>query len=279
MPPVDRRRTKGSTVATTTIAIANQKGGVGKTAITLGLADVYAQRGQRVLVIDTDPQANATAGLGLIEQPGFTLNDVLRGQDGEVLTGVIADAAVKAGEGWDGVQVVASELALANREQDQMVGREFRLRTALTDATSAWDVVLIDCPPSLGQLTINALVAADAALLVTEPRASSVDGLAQIVRTLATVKQHYNPVLRIGGVVVNRHREGLKDRAEWDATIRATYADHYVDPPVPEREVVAVATTAAAPLSAYGAKAREVLLALDAIADRALDRRPRRARR
>ncbi len=261
---------------TKVLAIANQKGGVGKTSITLGLADVYAQRHQRVLVIDIDPQANATAGVGLSQTPAFTLNDVLRGRDGEVVEGVIAEAAVAAGEGWAGVDVVASELALANREQDQMVGREFRLRTALTEATKGWDVVLIDCPPSLGQLTINALVAADAALLVTEPRASSVDGLAQIVRTLSTVKQHYNPALRIAGVVVNRHREGLRDRAEWDATIRSTYPDQYIDPPVPEREVVAVATSAAAPLSAYGSKAREVMAALDIIADRAVDRRPRR---
>jgi chromosome partitioning protein len=263
-------------VATKVLAVANQKGGVGKTSITLGLADVYARRGQRVLVIDSDPQANATAGVGLTETPSFTLNDVLRGQDGEVVQGVITEAAVPAGEGWDGVDVVASELALANREQDQMVGREFRLRTALTDGTKGWDVVLIDCPPSLGQLTINALVSADAALLVTEPRASSVDGLAQIVRTLATVHQHFNPGLRIAGVVVNRHREGLRDRAEWDATIRATYPDQYVDPPVPEREIVAVATSAAAPLSAYGAKAKEVIAALEVVADRAMDRRPRR---
>lgn len=259
---------------TKVLAVANQKGGVGKTSITLGLADVYAQRGQRVLVVDIDPQANATAGVGVSHTP-FTLNDVLRGQDGEVIPGVIADAAAEAGEGWAGVHVVASELALANREQDQMVGREFRLRTAMGEGTKGWDVVLIDCPPSLGQLTINALVAADAALLITEPRASSVDGLAQIVRTLATVKQHFNPGLRIAGVVVNRHREGMRDRAEWDATIRSTYPDQYIDPPVPEREVVAVATSAAAPLSAYGTKAREVIFALEAVADRAADRRPR----
>ena len=264
-------------MATTTIAIANQKGGVGKTSITLGLADVYAQRGQRVLVIDIDPQANATAGVGLAEAPPFTINDVLRGgDDGQVQAGVIAEAAVPAGEGWGGVHIVAGELALANREQDQMVGREFRLRQALADGTGAWDVVLIDCPPSLGQLTINALVAADAALLITEPRASSVDGLAQIVRTLATVRQHFNPTLRIAGVVVNRHREGLRDRAEWDATIRATYPDFYIEPPIPEREIVAVATSAAAPLSAYATKARDVLQALDVVADKALGRRPRR---
>ena len=264
---------------TKVIAVANQKGGVGKTSVTLGLADVLARRGQRVLVVDADPQANATAGLGLEDEATTTLNDVLRIPIEEMTTGAIAQVVTPAGEGWTGVDLVPSHLHLANRESDQEAGREKRLRKALAGAKDDWDVVLIDCPPSLGQLTINALSAADGALLVTEPRASSVDGLAAIVRTLATVKEHYNPGLRIAGVVVNRFREGMKDRVEHDAHIRSTYPDHYVDPPIPDREVVPIAASAAAPLSAYGSKARDVLSALEVVADRALDRRPRTRRR
>jgi len=253
-----------------TIAICNQKGGVGKTALTVGLADAYAERGKRVLVIDADPQANATTGLGLAETPPFTLNDVLAGHDGEVSPGVIGDAAVPAGEYWTHVDVVGSDLSLANRDQDQMVGRETRLRTALEGGTDRWDAVLIDCPPSLGQLTVNALVAADVALLVTEPRASSVDGLASIVRTIATVRRHFNERLRIAGVVVNKVRPRARDSSEWVETLRENYDTLLVDEFVPDREVISQAGSAAAPLSAYGARAREVREILDNVAERTL---------
>ncbi|MEJ5869430.1 ParA family protein [Pseudokineococcus sp. 5B2Z-1] len=256
-------------MTTHVLALANQKGGVGKTSITVGLADALARQGRRVLVIDADPQANATANLGIDQAPQFTLNDVLAVDPTTrtVAPGVIAEAIVPAGEGWTGVDVVAAELALSNREQDQDPGREARLRTAMDGALDAYDVVLIDCPPNLGQLTINALTAADAALLVTEPRAPSVDGLTQMTRTVGTVRQHYNPALRLAGVVVNRHRTDRRDRVEWVDQLREDYGTRLLEPYLPEREVIAVATSAAAPLSAYGPRGRDVLDALTAIAD------------
>jgi len=182
----------------------------------------------------------------------------------------LAEAVVDAGEGWRGVQVVAAEFALASREQDQDLGREYRLRTALEGTLAGWDVVLIDCPPSLGQLTVNALTAADCALLVTEPRAASVDGLAQMTRTVATVRQHFNADLRLAGVVVNRYRADRRDRVEWADQLRTDYGEHLVEPFVPEREIVATAASAAAPLSAYGARARDVTTVLAALAARVL---------
>lgn len=251
------------------IAVANQKGGVGKTTVTVNLAGTLARLGRRVLVVDADPQGNATTNLG-VEDPHFTLNDVLTVDPStrQVETGVISDAVVDAGEGWAGVQVVASESALANREQDQDLGRETRLRTALEGTLDRWDVVLIDCPPSLGQLTVNALTAADTALLVTEPRAASVEGLAQMTRTLASVRRHLNPDLQLGGVVVNRHRADRRDSAEWVKQLRTDYGRHLVEPFIPDREVVAAASSAASPLTAYGRAARDVTDALAAIADR-----------
>jgi len=247
------------------IAVCNQKGGVGKTSITLGLADVLAYQGRRVLIIDADAQANATTSLGVTDPP-FTLNDVLTSAGGEVTPGVITDAATPAGPGWDRIDVVASERALAAREQDQVVGRELRLRTALDGDLDRWDLVLIDCPPSLGQLSINALVAADAALLVTEPRATSVDGLSEIVRTLGTVRRALNPALALAGVVVNRHRTDRRDRTDWVDQLRTDYGAALFEPAIPEREVVAVASSAAAPLTAYGSRAKPVLDALAPIA-------------
>lgn len=251
------------------IAVSNQKGGVGKTAVTLGLADVLVRQGRRVLVIDADPQANATAGLGLGDEVPFTLNDILTvdPETRAVATGVLAQAVVPAGEGWTGVDVVASERVLAGREQDQDLGREYRLRLSMQGAVDdRWDVVLIDCPPSLGQLTVNALTAANAALLVTEPRASSVDGLAQVMQTIATVRQHFNPELRLAGVVVNQYRADRRDAAKWVENLRGDYARRLLEPFLPSREVVAVAASDALPLTSYGFRARDVVAALDALA-------------
>jgi chromosome partitioning protein len=252
------------------LALCNQKGGVGKTMLTVALADTLARSGRRVLVVDADPQANASAHLGLEDSPPFTLNDVLTVNPATraVAPGVLADAVVPAGEGWYGVDVVAAELALAGREQDQDLGREYRLRTALEGTLGGWDVVLIDCPPSLGQLTVNALTAADAALLVTEARAASVDGLAQITRTVATIRAHFNDGLRLAGVVVNRYRADRRDRAEWAERLRTDYGELLIEPFLPEREVLAAAATCAAPLSAYGARGRDLAPALAAIVER-----------
>ena len=250
------------------VALCNQKGGVGKTTLTVNLADALVQQGRRVLLIDADPQANATTHVGLDTTPPFTLNDVLTVDPAtrQVAAGIIAEAAVPAGEGWHGLSVVAAELALAGRQEDQDLGREYRLRTALEGSLDQWDVVLIDCPPSLGQLTVNALTASDTAVLVTEPRAASVEGLAQMTRTLATVRRHFNDGLNLAGVIVNRYRPDRRDRVEWVDRLRGDYGGHLLEPFVPEREVVATAASAAQPLSAYGTRSREVTDALTTLA-------------
>lgn len=248
-------------------AFGNQKGGPGKTTGTLGVADIFRRQGKRVLVVDADPQAHATAGLGVTD-PEFTMNDVLAGNNGEITPGIIADTAVPANKGWGGVDIVASEMKLANREQDQQMGRELRLRAALEGVTDRWDHILIDCPPSLGQLTINALVASDRAILVAVPRASAVDGLANMVDIIATVRRHYNPQLQIAGVMVNLVKRNRLDVTKWLGELEENYNDLLIYPTLPEREVVARAATAAAPLSAYGTAAAEIEQGFAAIADR-----------
>lgn len=259
------------------VAVCNQKGGVGKTTITAGLTEVLSRRmGKRVLLIDVDPQFNATSALG-VDDAEFTLNDVLAGGEAnEIIPGVMADAIVAAGsewqpdvdkgQDWPAVRLVAAERALAGREQDQMMGREHRLRIALDGATDEYDVVLLDCPPSLGQLTINALVAADSALLVTEARASSVEGLSEIVKTLGSVKQLFNPGLSLAGIVVNRLRKDRKDQAEWIGRLEEDYGSQLLAPYLPEREKFASAHSAAMPLSSYGSSVRELLDSLEDIA-------------
>jgi len=257
-------------------ALANQKGGVGKTACTAGVAERLADRGRRVLVIDIDPQANLTAQLGVeVNESRLTLNDVLGQLDADTDddgADYLGDAITHAGPGWsDLIGVVPSELALAHQNKAQSIGAEFRLRVALGNLASSWDDILIDCPPSLELLTLNAMIAADQVVAVTEAAANSVDGLARMIRTLGSVKKHYNPNLGLAGVVVNKFRADRLDRAAWAEKLRSAYGELVIEPTVPEREVIARATSAAVPLSALGRATpavTDVHAALDAIADR-----------
>ena len=247
------------------IAICNQKGGVGKTALTTALADVLSAFGD-VLVIDGDPQANATSILGVEVGPSeLTLADLLSPDRPTDLADADGAALRPAAEVWPRMDVLPAERGLAGREADATLGRESRLREVLGVLPGGYRWVLIDCPPSLGMLTINALVTADQALVVTEPRTSSVGAVAEMVQTIASVRTHYNPRLRLAGVVVNRWTSSRLDRrAHWEV-LADEYGDWLLTPGIPEREVVAVAATNACPIPREGAGA-EVMAAVEAVA-------------
>lgn len=234
------------------VAVMNQKGGVGKTSVTLGLAAALADVGLAPLVIDLDPQANATAALAPRDIT-WTSSDLLRPDPdtGEVVSGGLAEAIVAAADEWQGVGVVPAELGLASREQDQSVGREFRLRT-VSQGVDTHPLALIDCPPSLGQLALNALVAADAVLLVTEPAAASLAGLAAVAETIEQSRRYYNPALRVAGVVVNKyHSNRIEARSRMDE-LNEAFGDQLWVPFIADREVINRAYGAGQPVSAFG---------------------------
>lgn len=182
------------------IALANQKGGVGKTTTAVNIAGELARRGRRVLLIDSDPQGNATTSLGIGKRElRATLYDVLMETSG------LGEATVPTGRERLALLPADEDLAGAAVELTAADRRERRLKQALAGADGAYDYVLIDCPPSLGLLTLNALCAAQSVLIPLQCEYLALEGLAQLKTTLDRVREGLNPGLRILGVVMTMY--------------------------------------------------------------------------
>lgn len=179
------------------VAVANQKGGVGKTTTAINLSAELARRGKRVLLLDIDPQGNATTGLGIDKGAlaGCIYDVLLKTTQ---LSDVIAPTAV------DGLSIAPSTLNLAGAEVELVsaFSRELRLRSALAGSLEQYDHIFIDCPPSLGLLTLNALSAADCLIVPIQAEYYALEGLGQLTRIIELVRAHLNPNVRILGVLI-----------------------------------------------------------------------------
>lgn len=226
------------------LAVISLKGGVGKTSITLGLAASAWAAGHNTLVIDLDPQANATSALAP-ESFNFTVNDVLA--DGR--TGVAADAIVPSGWGRN-IDLIPSERALEHRTASTGADSSLRLRMALTGALDRYHTVLVDCPPSLGELTRNALAACPAALIVTEPSYFALQGAEQALESVDVARRATNLGLRPAGIVVNKYRHNAGEHSYRLAELRAAYPEMVLEPIIPERSAIAAAQGAGLPINA-----------------------------
>lgn len=181
------------------ISIANQKGGVGKTTTAINLSSILAKRGKKVLMIDTDPQGNATSGVGIDKNVKFSVYDVLVNEI--EIANTIKESCIKK------LDVCPSNINLAGAEVElvSMEGREHRLKEKLDKIKEEYDYIIIDCPPSLGLVTLNAFTASDSVLIPVQCEYYALEGLGQLINTINLVKKHLNPDLTIEGALLTMY--------------------------------------------------------------------------
>lgn len=247
-------------MAAKAIALCNQKGGVGKSTTTFQLARAAVVAGSRVLVVDNDPQGNITSVATQRDVPSDQagLADVLSARAPESLSDVIVPGV------WESLDVVPTTGTTLGAVRDELViagaGRERRLAEALATITERYDLVLIDCAPSLDQLTINALAAADAAVVVSHPKLWSLNGLDQLLETIDGVRAYYNPRLTVAGILVNQVEDRTVSAQTWLTELRQAAAHRtysggrlaLLEPAIPKRVVISDATEAARGVDQWG---------------------------
>ncbi|HLD25922.1 MAG TPA: AAA family ATPase [Candidatus Andersenbacteria bacterium] len=241
------------------LAITNQKGGVGKTTTSINLGSYLAERGKKVVIVDLDPQANATSGLGVTMGPDTsTLYEVL------VEGAPVLKALQRTGHANLAILPSTTNLAGAAIELMNQPYREYRLRRALKVLRDKVDFVLIDSPPSLGLLTINGLVAADSVLIPVQCEYWALEGLNQLLQTVELVRSHLNPRLQVLGAVLTMYDRRTAMARKIVRQVRKTFPGHVFESVIPRNTELAEAPGAGQSIVAYanssrGAKAYEFL--------------------
>ena len=238
------------------ISVANQKGGVGKTTTTVNLSTLLAKKGKKVLLIDTDPQGNATSGLGITKELELSVYDILVGDT--AFDETIQETTIK------NLSVCPSNISLAGAEVElvSMMSREQRLKTKLDVIKDRYDYILIDCPPSLGLITLNAFTASDSVLIPVQCEYFALEGLGQLLNTVNLVKKHLNKNLEIEGALLTMYdaRTNLSNQVVKE--VKKYFEDKVYKTVIPRNVRLSEAPSYGMPISLYdprskGAKAYE----------------------
>ena len=238
------------------ISVANQKGGVGKTTTTVNLSTILAKKGKKVLLIDTDPQGNATSGLGVSKDVELSVYDILIG-DTE-FDETLQETAIK------NLKVCPSNISLAGAEVQlvSMMSREQRLKTKLDKIKDQYDYILIDCPPSLGLVTLNAFTASASVLIPVQCEYFALEGLGQLLNTVNLVKKHLNKNLEIEGALLTMYdaRTNLSNQVVKE--VKKYFEDKVYKTVIPRNVRLSEAPSYGMPITVYdprskGAKAYE----------------------
>ena len=240
------------------ISIANQKGGVGKTTTSVNLSATLAKKGKKILLIDADPQGNATSGVGIEKDLENSLYDVLVNE--EEVDQTIQKTEVK------NLSICPSNIDLAGAEVElvSMISREHRLKDQLDKIKDNYDYIIIDCPPSLGLITLNSLTASDSVLIPVQCEYFALEGLGQLMNTINLVKKHLNTSLRIEGAVLTMYdiRTNLANQVVKE--VKKYFSDKVFKTVIPRNVKLSEAPSYGMPITVYdprskGAKAYDKL--------------------
>jgi len=227
------------------IAVVNQKGGVGKTTTAVNLAACVAEAGYDSLLIDIDPQANATVGLGLSKDAELTVYDVLIGD------AALEDVIVESTIAHLFVAPAGPDLAGATVELPRISGSETRLRAALAPVRDRYAFTLIDCPPSLGPLTVNALVAADRVIVPVQAEYYALEGLAAMLETLSLIQRELNPRLTVAGMLLTMYDARTRLAQDVEAEVRRHFPELMFETVIPRNVRIGEAPSYGKPVIHY----------------------------